>query len=284
MLVTPGAQRGSVHRPDHRVGDLAIGRPARWVIVSDGSTDRTDEIVQSFAARHDWIELHAHAGTTVTAVRGQGPRFNAGLRAAEDNGLRRRRQPGCRHHAGPGLFRVPARSLRGVSRSWRGRHAFRRGHEPPDLHTYAHDAANIEHVSGACQLFRRACFEQVGGYIPVKGGAIDWIAVTTARMKGWRTRTFLDKVCFHHREIGTGSSGTLAARFHYGRKAYYVGGHPAWELLRGVFQMRRKPLLVGGLCFTAGYLWAAAPPHSSPGLSGIDRLPSGRTDGPPASA
>src|SRR5262249_19115305 len=97
----------------------------------------------------------------------------------------------------------------------------------PDQHTYAHDQANLAHVSGACQIFRRECFEEVGGYLPVPGGAIDWIAVTTARMKGWKTRTFVEKICYHHRKIGTGNNSRLMARFHYGRKAYYVGGHPA---------------------------------------------------------
>ena len=39
-----------------------------------------------------------------------------------------------------------------------------------DAHTYAHRFAQLEHVSGACQLFRRSCFEGVGGYVPVKAG------------------------------------------------------------------------------------------------------------------
>jgi hypothetical protein len=55
------------------------------------------------------------------------------------------------------------------------------------------------------QMFRRKCFEAVGGYVPIKGGATDWVAVTTARMKGWKTRTFVEKVCFHYRKIGTGN-------------------------------------------------------------------------------
>jgi|HubBroStandDraft_6_1064221.scaffolds.fasta_scaffold1056493_2 biofilm PGA synthesis N-glycosyltransferase PgaC len=96
-----------------------------------------------------------------------------------------------------------------------------------------------------------------GGYVPVKGGAIDWIAVTTARMKGWKTRTFTEKVYFHHRKMGTANSGPLMARFHYGRKAYYVGGHPAWELMHGIFLMRSSPVVAGGLCFMSGYIWAA---------------------------
>ena len=124
-------------------------------------------------------------------------------------------------------------------------------------HTYAHQFARLEHVSGACQMFRRKCFEEVGGYVPIKGGAIDWIAVTTARMKGWQTRTFTEKVCFHHRQLGTGTHSPLMVRFHYGRKAYYVGGDPVWETLRGFFQMREHPLVLAGLCFQAGYLWSA---------------------------
>jgi len=127
----------------------------------------------------------------------------------------------------------------------------------PGKHSYAHGAANLDHVSGACQMFRRECFEAVGGYVPIKGGAIDWIAVTTARMKGWRTRTFVERVCFHQRKIGTGNHSPLMVRFHYGRKAYYVGGHPVWEFLRGMFQMKERPFVLGGFCFLAGYGWAA---------------------------
>src|ERR1022692_4850163 len=32
--------------------------PARWVIVSDGSTDNTDEIVKRYAAQYDFIQLY----------------------------------------------------------------------------------------------------------------------------------------------------------------------------------------------------------------------------------
>ena len=124
----------------------------------------------------------------------------------------------------------------------------------PDRHSFAHKGANLNHVSGACQLFRRGCWDSVGGYTPIKGGAIDWIAVTTARMKGWTTRTFTEKVCFHHREIGTAESSTLMMRFHYGKKAYYVGGHPAWEFLRGLFEMRSRAPDCRRLGFSCG-LW-----------------------------
>jgi hypothetical protein len=115
---------------------------------------------------------------------------------------------------------------------------------------------SIEHVSGACQLFRRECFEDIGGYVPVKTGGVDHIAVLTARMKGWKTRTFTEKICLHHRKIGSADRGALKARFKDGRLDYALGGHPLWELFRTAYQMTRKPYLIGGLTLLAGYLTA----------------------------
>ena len=75
-------------------------------------------------------------------------------------------------------------------------------------------------------------------------------------MNGWKTRTFTEKVCLHHRTIGTGNNNPLMVRFHYGRKAYYVGGHPLWEALRGVFQMRRNLVSLEACSFS----WATCGP------------------------
>src|ERR1700683_2850882 len=79
------------------------------------------------------------------------------------------------------------------------------------------------HVAGGCQLFRRQCFEEIGGYVPNKAGGIDWIAVTTARMKGWTTRSFREKSFFHYRSLGTAERSLLASTFSYGEKDYYLG-------------------------------------------------------------
>ena len=149
--------------------------------------------------------------------------------------------------------------------------------------TYDYRFVSIEHVSGACQVFRRECFQDIGGYlpvkalvteivqsqlfrrkcfgdiggyVPVKGGSIDHIAVITARMKGWKTRTFTEKTCLHHRTMGTAGRSLLRSRFKLGEKDYSIGNHPIWELLRTVRQMSMPPLLVGGLALGAGYLWA----------------------------
>jgi glycosyltransferase involved in cell wall biosynthesis len=230
--------------------------PKKWVIVSDGSTDRTDAIVQRYAVRYSYIELLRLPEHIDRQFAAKARAFNAGYKhlaglAFDIIGnldaditfepsymaylLRK-----FREHPGLGVAGTP----------------FVEDLERPDSHTYAHQFAQLDHVSGACQLFRRACFEAVGGYVPIKGGAIDWIAVTTARMKGWDTRTFTEKVSFHHRELGTGNDRSWMVRFRYGQKAYYVGGHPLWASLRGLFQMRERPWIIGGLLFELGYWWS----------------------------
>jgi biofilm PGA synthesis N-glycosyltransferase PgaC len=122
--------------------------------------------------------------------------------------------------------------------------------------TYDYRFVSIEHVSGACQLFRRECFEEIGGYVPVKSGGIDHIAVITARMKGWKTRTFTDQVYLHHRKMGTAERGALAASFRTGARDYALGGHPLWECFRTAYQMTKKPFFIAGLLLGTGYLWA----------------------------
>jgi poly-beta-1,6-N-acetyl-D-glucosamine synthase len=144
------------------------------------------------------------------------------------------------------MRKFAADSLLGVAGS-----PFREG-----TYQYDYRFTNIENVWGGCQLFRRQCFDDIGGYVPVKGGCIDHIAVVSARMKGWKTRTFTEKVCMHHREMGTAQQGALAAKFKTGSKDYSVGNHPVWELFRMFYQMIQRPLVMGGLALGSGYAWS----------------------------
>jgi len=121
---------------------------------------------------------------------------------------------------------------------------------------YDYRFTNIENVWGGCQLFRRECFESIGGYVPLKGGCIDHVAVLSARMKGWQTRTFTEKVCLHHRKMGTALQGGLKAKFKLGAKDYSVGNHPLWQLFRTFYQMSHRPFVLGGIALGAGYAWS----------------------------
>ena len=227
-------------------------RPTRWVIVSDGSTDETDAIVEGYTRNHDWIRLVRLPDKRERSFAAKVDAFNAGFRELADVPYDVIGSLDGDISFDPEYFAFlmakfaadPKLGVAGTPFVEHGRH-------------YDYRFTNIEHVSGACQMFRRECFAAIGGYVPIKGGGIDWTAVTTARMRGWRTRTFPEKTCLHHRPMGTGSAkGRLRAIFRHGQKDYNLGGHPVWQVFRGAYQMTRRPLMVGGLALIAGYAWA----------------------------
>jgi biofilm PGA synthesis N-glycosyltransferase PgaC len=229
-------------------------RPTRWIIVSDGSVDGTDEIVTRYLADNPWIELVRMPERRERNFAGKVHAFDAGYDRVK------------------GIPYEVIGSLDGDLSFDNEYFAFLLGklgenstlglvgtpfQDGPNR-TYDYRFVSIEHVSGACQLFRRKCFEDIGGYKPVKGGGIDHIAVLTARMKGWRTRTFTEKISLHHRPMGTAERGTMKARFKTGSQDYALGGHPLWELFRTCYQMSKRPFVIGGLTLLAGYVWAFA--------------------------
>jgi hypothetical protein len=73
-------------------------------------------------------------------------------------------------------------------------------------------------------------------------------------MKGWKTRAFAEKCCFHHREVGTAQGGHLRARFNLGRRDYLIGNHPVWQVFRCVYQMTKRPFVMRACALAAGYL------------------------------
>ena len=129
---------------------------------------------------------------------------------------------------------------------------------------YDYRFSRKEHVSGACQLFRRECFEAIGGYVPLKMGAIDLAANVTARMAGWRTETFPEKFCVHHRQMGSAKDHFVRRMLKSGYGDYRVGVLPMWQVFRSVYQMSRKPFLLGGFLLLVGYFWAMITRASKP--------------------
>lgn len=258
-LVTPARNEAAfIEQTIHSVIAQSI-LPRKWIIVSDGSTDGTDEIVQRYANEYSWIELLRMLERRDRQFAAKARAFNAGYAALKNVSFDMIGNLDADITFEPGYFEfLLSRFHRNPNLGVAGT-PFVENHFLLGTHNYSHRFADLTHVSGACQMFRRKCFDEIGGYVPVKAGAIDWIAVTTARMKGWETHTFTEKVCLHHRKLGVGSgaNGKLQTRFHYGRKAYSVGGHPLWEFSRGIFQMREKPFMLGGLWFLAGYFGAA---------------------------
>jgi poly-beta-1,6-N-acetyl-D-glucosamine synthase len=228
------------------------------VIVSDGSTDGTDEIVKRYAAEHPWIELLRMPEHRDRNFAAKVTCFNAGSEVLKGLKYDIIGNLDADITFGGDYFEYLLGKFKDNPRLGVAGTPFVEG-----TFQYDYRFVNIEHVSGACQLFKRECFEDIGGYKPIKGGGIDWVAVTTARMRGWGTRTFTDKTCTHHRKMGTGSNRLLMTKFKDGEKDFYLGSHPLWQIFRCIYQMKTKPYVLSGVALFVGYLWSS--------LKGIER-------------
>ncbi|MGB6727855.1 MAG: glycosyltransferase family A protein [Terracidiphilus sp.] len=227
--------------------------PQRWVIVNDGSTDATSEKVRPYLVDHPWITLidlpvrkERHFAAKVSA-------FNAGRDKVRDldyviiGNLDADVSLDADHFEFLMSQFVKEPELGVAGTTFREDGDYSSASDSFEGHTY---------VSGQCQMFRRQCFDEIGGYKPNKAGGIDWMAVTHARMIGWKTRSFREKSFFHHRKLGTAERGRFASSFSYGEKDYYLGGHPIWEMFRVAYRMTKPPFLVDGAALGLGYAWA----------------------------
>jgi hypothetical protein len=111
-------------------------------------------------------------------------------------------------------------------------------------------------VAGAAQLFRRECFEEIGGYVRTSVGGHDPIAVTMTKAKGWQVESFPDLPVFHHRPTGTAGTTRLRAQFRQGMQDYGLGYHPIFEAAKCIRRAGHPPRLIGSLLQFVGYLWA----------------------------
>lgn len=228
-------------------------RPIKWVIVSDGSTDGTDEIVRRYTDNHPWIELIRAPERRERHFAGKVNAFNEGYRRVSDLqydiiGNLDADISFDEDHLEYLLNKFVENPMLGVAGT---SYTERDGTIP-----YDYRFASADNVPGACQLFRRDCFKDIGGYAAIKGGLIDTVAVLSARMNGWETRTFTGKMFLHHRASGTAQTSVLVARFRRGAKSYALGNHPIWEFFRTAYQMTRKPVVIGALAMLSGYLWS----------------------------
>jgi poly-beta-1,6-N-acetyl-D-glucosamine synthase len=252
ILITPARNEAQYIESTIRSMIAQTLPPLKWVIVSDGSTDGTDEIVGKYLADHSWIELLRMPERKERHFAGKVHAFQAGYDRVRNLNFDIVGNLDADVSFAPEHFAFLVGKMAENPELGVAGAPFREGNFQYDFRF-----TNIENVWGGCQLFRRACFEGIGGYMPLKGGCIDHVAVLSARMHGWQTRTFTEKVCIHHRQMGTALQGSLKAKFKLGVKDQFVGNHPLWQMFRTIYQMKHSPYVVGGLALGWGYLWSS---------------------------
>jgi glycosyltransferase involved in cell wall biosynthesis len=253
VLVTPARNEEALIEKTIQSVIAQTVLPTKWAIVNDGSTDNTESIVSRYAANHPWIELVNLPTHRDRSFAGKVHAFNAGLERVKnlDYEVIGNLDSDLSFDADYCEFLLqkfeedPTLGVAGT--------IFR---EHGGYSSASDSFEGQNHVAGGCQLFRRRCFEEIGGYVPNRAGGIDWIAVTTARMMGWKTQSFREKSFFHYRSLGTAERSLLASTFSYGEKDYYLGGHPLWEIFRVAYRATKKPYLLAGIALYSGYLSA----------------------------
>jgi len=228
-------------------------RPSKWVVVNDASGDRTREIIEQLVREHSFIELvnldraaGRHFGNKVRA-------FNAGFEQVAKLDYEFVGNLDADISFGPVYFENILRRFDadprlglagGMVHSWvDGK--------------YESQEVALDSVAGAVQLFRRGCFEQIGGYRPLPNGGIDAAAEIAARMHGWTTRTFPEYQVREHRRTGSATAKPLVSRIKEGRRMHSLGYGLLFFLFRCLYRSTDKPVILGSCAALYGFLASA---------------------------
>jgi poly-beta-1,6-N-acetyl-D-glucosamine synthase len=221
--------------------------PRQWIIVDDGSRDRTGAIIDDYARRYSWI-CAVHRSDRGVRVPG------SGVMEAFYDGIGRLEFPDweyiCKLDGDVGL--EPDYFQR----------CFERFAQDPKLglcggrmYTPKYGKLVVEghpefHVRGPIKLYRRACWDAIGGLIKAVGW--DTVDEVQANRLGWRTRTFSDIRAIHHRPTGA-VQGVWRDGVKMGRANYVSGYHPLFMLAKCSVRLFREPYIIGALAHGYGF-------------------------------
>jgi biofilm PGA synthesis N-glycosyltransferase PgaC len=221
-------------------------RPARWIIIDDGSVDRTAEIAEEAARTSSWIEVHhlerkaprAPGGESVIMrffPREQWSKYNFILRLDADLTF------------GPDMVALLIEEFQKDAELGIAGAVL---YEPFDSGWREIPIPSF-HTRGAAKMYSSQCFAAIGGL--QSGIGWDTIDEAQAMMLGFRTRNFRHIHAYHHRPQGR-ASGVLRGRFSTGRTAYVIGYSPSFMLARAVRRLMGSPPILGSVFLMLGFL------------------------------
>jgi glycosyltransferase involved in cell wall biosynthesis len=227
--------------------------PKRWVIVSDGSTDGTDEIVDSFANQHRFIsfmKLERPAGRDFGS---KGIALKEGCKLLEGVSFEFIGNIDADIVVEPTYFdTLIHRFERDTQLGMAAGFVF----EEQNGEFRSRPANRVDSIPHGAQLVRRACYEAIGGYSVFRYGGEDWYAQQCAKIKGWHVEAIPGLKIFHARHTGA-ASGLLRRHFRAGQSDYSFGSDPVFELLKCVLRVPEKPWLLGAMVRFLSFTWCS---------------------------
>lgn len=225
--------------------------PSEWIVVNDGSTDRTAEIVETYSKKFPWIKLMTlvdrgfyFPGTGVVNV------FNAGYAAISvpDWSFVVKLDADLSFESDyfeKLLLKFEANPRLGIASGIT--------YLPQD-DAWIREDVMPDHPVGPSKVYKRECWEGIGGLKPVPGW--DLADLLAAQMKGWDTVCFDDLIIRHYRLTGSRRKGAWARNFLQGRFEYRHGYAFHYTCLKAVYHLMSKPPIVGSVAKVCGYLYA----------------------------
>lgn len=226
-------------------------RPAEWVIVSDGSTDRTDAIVREAAGNHPWIRLlrlEPRPGRSFAAVVHNTENGIQHLETTEYRflGLLDSDVEFQEDYFEQIIDRFIADPKLGLAGGVVIDIGLPRDRFP----------RNRIDVPGAVQFFRRTCFENIGGLVPIPEGGWDGMTCAMARMHGYKTRLFTDLVVDHLKPRNIAEGNMVRRKWQMGVRDYAAGYHPLFEAVKCASRLKDPPFVIGAVAWWVGYCTA----------------------------
>jgi biofilm PGA synthesis N-glycosyltransferase PgaC len=223
-------------------------RPAEWIIVNDGSSDGTGDVISEAASHIPWLHV-VHRKNRGYRKSGGGvvDAFNEGYGRLQcqdweyivklDGDLSF--EPSYFEHC---LARFSSDSRLGIA----GGTIYNKIGNNLVL-----ESCPAFHVRGATKIYRRACWQNLGGLMAAPGW--DTLDEVKAQMHGWDTRTFPDLSLIHHRITGS-ADGLWGGLVKNGKANYICGYHPLFMMAKCLSRMIRRPYIIGSLALAYGYI------------------------------
>ena len=225
-------------------------RPRQWIIVDDGSSDRTGKIADEAASLHPWIRVvHREDRGFRKAGGGVIEAFYDGYRCIKPNEWEYVVKLDGDLSFDPDYFERSFQQFRAHPKLGIGGGAICTIMNGAPVEESGGDPSF--HVRGATKIYRRACWEAIGGLVCAPGW--DGIDEFKANMLGWTTYTFRELKLVHHRRTG-GAEGTWKDSVKNGRADYTAGYHPLFMACKCLKRSLRRPYALRGLGFLVGYL------------------------------
>lgn len=249
VIITPAHNEESfIAKTIRSVIDQTI-RPLRWVIVNDSSTDRTREVINQNVVGHGFIRVVDTKRTEGRTFSNKVSAFNHGLSQLSDISFDLIGNLDADISLPPDYFeKILKQFERDPKLGIAGGIVFTKIGD-----NFVTDDETLDSVAGAVQLFRRACFDRIGGYVPMPLGGIDAAAEIKARMKGWKVRKFPQHRVNEYRRTGSASARPLAVRIQEGRRFHSLGYGPLFYLLRCLYRLSDRPVILGSAAALVGY-------------------------------